>query len=270
VTSNRITLVVEGLEQDGGDVRLEVFVEELQKLQAALARSDRTISGGKRNSYFAVVGLSHSSPATVELEARVDRHVSAVDVRAQAFHHFTSLIEAVEKDEVPPTVDYPLLEDLRALTASVGPKLRSARLRINDSAFVFTQQLTKRIDQHLATHEYCATTIEGMLEKINVHGDANAFTIYPDVGPARISCHFKPELADKAVSAIRNRVAVTGTAAYRKHAPYPHHIEVDDIEIFLPPTQLAKWEDLLGIAPDIIPEGQTAEGVVRELRNGWH
>lgn len=269
MVSNRITLVVEGLEQDGGDVRLEVFVEELQKLLAALARSDKSTSGGKRNSYFAVVGLSHSSPATVELEARVNRDRNAVDRRAQTFDHFTTLIESIERNDVPPTVDYPLLEDIRALTATVGPKLRSAHLRINGHAFDLTQQLTKRIDQHLEAHEHCVTTIEGVLEKINVHGDANAFTIYPEVGPARVSCHFRPELADKAISAIRSRVAVTGVAAYRRYSPYPHHIEVEDIEIFLPTEQLATWDDLHGIAPSIIPRGLGAEDVVRDLRNAW-
>ncbi|MDB5972613.1 MAG: Uncharacterized protein JWQ90_5063 [Hydrocarboniphaga sp.] len=267
MTAERITLVVDGLEKDNGDVRLEVFVEELQKLQAALARADKTSSGGKRRSYFAVVGLSHSSPATVELEARYTNGVPYA-LRGQAFSHFFGLIDSVENGVIPDDVDYGLLEDLRALSAPVGTKLRAATLKIDSRIFSLTEKIAKKIDEHMADQEHCFSTVEGTLEKINIHAEANAFTIYPDVGAKRIACHFPPSLVDKAISAVSRRIAVTGLCAYRKFADFPHHINVDDIEIYHSEDQLANFDDILGLAPGLTV-GTTSEALIREIRNGW-
>lgn len=266
MVTHRVTLVLEGMERDQGHVRLDVFVEQLTKLQATLARTDKSLSGGRRSGYFAIVGLSHSSPATVELEARVNPKNK--DVRTQIFSHVSELIEAVERDAIPATVDYPLLEDLRALAAPIGATLRTASLKLNGSTFVLTEHFAKRIDEHLAEQEQCFSTLEGMLEKLNVHRQANVFTIYSTVGPAHVTCHFPPPLVDKAISAVKRRVAVSGIAKYRKFDAYPHHVDVTQLEIYAPEDQLPTFNDLRGIAPDATGK-QASEQFIREFRNGW-
>lgn len=267
MTEHKIMLVVEGMDRDEGHVRFEVFVEQLQKLQSALAKADKIISGGKRSSHFAIVGLSHSSPATVVLEARPNPECK--DVRGEIFGKISGLIGAVERDEIPRDVDYSLLEDIRALAAPIGNTLKFASLRIDSGAHDLTKTIANRIDAHLAEQEECYTTVDGMLEKANVHAGANVFTIYPNVGPDKIICHLNQNLVEKAISALRHRVAVSGIARYRKYSPYPYQIGVEEIEIFGREDELPSFDDLKGIAPDATGE-TSSEEFIRNIRDGWH
>lgn len=268
MTSYRVKLVVEGLDRDDGHVRLEVFVSELQKLQAALGRADARVSNGKRCSYFAVVGLSHNSPATVELEARVAPNAER-DCRTSAMALLAQAIEAVQRGEFSEDSDFDLLNDIKELAAPVGETLKAAKILIDDKPYHLTEQLADTVTTLQADQEECFTTVEGMLERVNVHDEANVFTIYPDVGPGRIKCRFPESLAEKGIGAIRRKVAVTGIAKFRKFNPFPHEIAADEIEVYEVDSQLPGWGDLLGMAPSATGD-LSSEDFVRQARNEWH
>jgi hypothetical protein len=266
MNSPRITLVVEGTEAEQGDVRLDIFLAELQRLQSALNRLDTTAGSGHRNSYFAVVGLSHSSPATVELELRVKK--AQRDVRTQVLDHFQRAVRSVESGDIPDDVDYELLEDLRGLAAPVGRELRAVYVKVDNAVIDFTESFASRVDVHLSDSDTCLSTIEGMLEKINVHAGANVFSIYPDIGPRSIRCKFPAELEDTALAAIKRRVAVSGVAHYRKKSAFPHLVEATHIEIYAPDGDLADFEAIRGRAPGATGE-LSSEDFIRERRNVW-
>lgn len=268
MTSYRVKLVVEGLERDDGHVRLEIFVRELQKLQTALGRADAKASDGERSSYFAVVGLSHNSPATVELEARIAPE-SKRDTRAAALKVLADAIDAVERGEFTDETDYDLLNDIRDLSAPVGEKLKSAHLILDERSYALSEELSDVISTFLADQEECWTTVEGMLERVNVHDEANVFTIYPDVGPSRITCKFPEHLAEKGIAAIRRRVAVTGIAKFRKFSPFPHEVVADDLDVYGLEADLPTFMDLFGVAPDSTG-GLPSEDFVKKVRNEWH
>ena len=60
-----------GSNRDEQHVRLSDFIGQFYALKAAFANIERIISGNERSTvYFRVINLSHSSPATVELEAQ--------------------------------------------------------------------------------------------------------------------------------------------------------------------------------------------------------
>lgn len=268
MTSYRVKLVVEGLDSDDGHVRLDVFVSELQKLQTALGRADARVSNGKRCSYFAVVGLSHNSPATVELEARVAPS-SKRDCRASAMALLAQAIESVQRGEFTEESDYELLNDIKELSTPVGETLKTARLLIDGKAYVFSETIAEAITTFQAEQEECLTTVEGMLERVNVHDDKNLFTIYPDVGPPRITCRLPERLAEKGIGAIRRRVAVSGVARFRKFAPFPHEIVADDIDVYDVDSELPSFADLLGMAPNATGD-LSSEDFVRRARNEWN
>jgi hypothetical protein len=255
------------LDRDQGDVRLEVFVKELQKLQSALNRVDLKAADGARCSYFAVVGLSHSSPSTVELEARV--MPNRQDHRATAITLLTDAIAAVERGEFTADTDYDLLVDIRELASPAGTGFSSAYLVVDDAKHFLSERIATQITAHLADQEECFTTIEGMLEKVNVHDDANEFTIFPSVGAKRIKCRFPAEKVDKGLAAIRRRVAVSGVAKYRKFASFPHEIFAEDLQIYELEENLPTFDDLRGIAPDATG-AMSSEDFVAEVRHGWH
>jgi hypothetical protein len=257
--------VVEGTERDG-HVRLDVFLQELRRLHGALSKVDASLVDGQRNSHFAVVGLSHSSPATVELEPRVEPNRQ--DVRPLVVGRLIDAIESVELGVVSNDTDYDLLADLRGLAAPVGSTLKAATLNVGGRSFDLTPDFARRIDAQLAEYESCVGTIEGMLERINVHADANVFTIYPDIGPRLVTCHFGHDLVETAVAAVKRRVAVTGLMRYRKLAAFPYQIDVTEIEIYDPEDSLPGWGDLRGIAPDATGNASSEDFLAR-FRDGW-
>ena len=268
MTSYRIKLVVEGLDRDDGHVRLDVFVNELQRLHSALGRADARASNGRRSSFFAVVGLSHNSPAMVELEARIAPNADR-DSRAAAMAMFAQAIEAVQRGDFNEDSDFDLLNDIKELATPVGGTLKAAKIQIQNKQYQLTDKLAAAVTKLQADQEECYTTVEGVLEHVNVHDDANVFTIYPDVGPGRIKCRLPERLADKGIGAIRQRVAVSGVAKFRKFNPYPHEIAVDNIEVYRADSELPGWNDLLGIAPRATGD-LASEIFVREIRNEWH
>ena len=113
---NRISLILEGTQRDGGHVRFDVFLQELQRLQSMLGTLDAAAANGQRNSHFAVVGLSHSSPASVELEARPNR--GRIDVSSAIFHLFHRVYEGIEANNIPDDADIKLLEGLKGACVS--------------------------------------------------------------------------------------------------------------------------------------------------------
>ena len=266
----KIELAVEGMPRDNGQVHLDAFVDELKRLHSVLAKLDNTTSGGKRNCHFAIIGLSYTNPTETVIEPRVNPHglTRGIDNRAEICSQFYGLIEAVKQNEIPSNVNYALLGDIKALASPVGVRFKTARIKINENTHDLTEHLAKQIDVHLTEQEECYSTVEGMLEKINLHNGANAFTVYPDVGPARISCNFAPELIDEAISAIRRRVAISGTAKFRKKSTYPHHVDVNHIKIYGLENELPTFNDLRGRAPDATGN-LSSEEFIADLRNGW-
>ena len=68
--SRRISLSMEGPPSEDGHVRVDAFLREIQATISALGELDRQLSGhGRGTTYYRIVDLRHSSPATVVLEA---------------------------------------------------------------------------------------------------------------------------------------------------------------------------------------------------------
>lgn len=266
MADNHITLILEGVQRDDRHVRFEVFLQELQRLKSVLSRLDSISTKGQRNSHFAVVGLSHSSPACVELEHRPNR--GRPDVSGFIYSTFEKIYGSIESNQITDDIDFKLLTDFKRLADPVGSTLNSAIIKINGSEFPLTEAIAKNIQIHMSEYEECPGSIEGMLEKINVHEEANIFTVYPDVGPASVACHFPKELLDKAFAAGKRKVSVSGVLRYRKTAPFPHQVAVETIDIYPDAEQLATFQDLFGIAP--YATGQlSSEDFIKELRCGW-
>ena len=262
---NRITLVLEGLPEEEGRIRLSTFVGELQNLSAAIGKLSREVKeGDKPAAVFDVAELSYNSPLRVVLAPKPsDQHIAQL-----VLERFERVASAVTTGTSLDAFDSELLEDIRALAKPVGSNVKYATLYINDNQFELTDAVTQRVDVALAVDDECIGSIEGNLEQINIHHGANTFHIYPDVGPRKLSCYFPASLLDDAVFAVGRRVEVSGTMKYRRGATYPYAIAVSSIEPFPPDDELPTWEDLRGRAPDATG-ALSSEAFVRELRDAW-
>jgi hypothetical protein len=262
---NRITLVLEGLPEEEGRIRLSTFVGELQNLSGALNKVSReTGDDGKPVTVFDVAELSYNSPLRVVLTPKPGNEHLAAAVLAR----FETVAQAVTTETNLDSYDADLLEDMRKLARPVGTALKYATLIVNDNQFELTDAVTQRVDKALAVDEECIGFIEGHLEQINIHEGANTFHIYPEVGPRKVSCHFPPALLDEAIFAVGRRVEVSGTLRYRHGASFPYAIAVTGVEAFPPDDELPTWEDMRGRAPDATGT-LSSEAFVRELRDAW-
>jgi hypothetical protein len=263
---DRIVLIIEGLPEDNGRVRLNAFMTELQNLNATITKLDREANQGKPATYFRITELSYSSPVRVVIEPQAlpNQHYLGGAIIAS----LERVTDALENGTDLSGLDADLLEDIRNLTRPVGRTVKSAALLFRDKTFDLTARITSKVDMALAVDEECEGALEGMLEQINLHHGANVFYIYPEVGPRKVGCHFPPRLFDEAVSAVGRKVEVFGTLHFRVGASYPHHIAVSHVEAFPPLSELPDWDDLRGRAPGATGE-LSSEAFVRELRDGW-
>jgi len=263
---DRITLIIEGLPEDEGRVRLNAFMAQLQNLSAAITKLDREVNGGRPGNYLQIAKLSYESPAQVVLEPK--QLPSQSYTGHLVVERLRILAQALTSTESLVAFDADLLEDIRALAKPVGRNIKSATILFNDQELDLTPRITLRADEALAIEDECDGFLEGMLEQINVHHGANTFHIYPDVGPRKVTCHFPASLFDDAVSAVGRKVEVFGTLKYRGGAPYPHQIAVTGVNPFPPDHEIPDWEDLRGRAPDATG-ALSSEAFVRELRDAW-
>lgn len=261
---NRITLILEGVPEAEGRIRFITFLNELQHLGAALGRISREAAYGNTVTVFQVEELSYNSPMRVVV-APAPGHESEASLVLQKFD---AVADAVTSGASLDSFDADLLCDMRGLAKPVGGQLKYATLLINDKQFELTEAVISRVNAALAIDEDCVGCIEGHLEQINIHGGANTFHIYPDVGPQKVACYFPNSLLDDAIYAVGRRVEVCGTLKYRKGASFPYEIAVSAIDSFPPEDELPTWDDLRGRAPDATG-ALSSEAFVRELRDGW-
>jgi len=263
---DRITLIIEGLPEDDGQVRLGVFMSQLQNLSATITKLDREANQGKPATFFRIAALSYSSPIRVVLEPQpIPNQPYVGPAIVESLERVTA---ALANGDDLSGVDADLLEDIRGLTRPVGRTVKSAALLFRGHIFDLTPTITGKVEKALAVDEECEGSIEGMLEQINLHHGANVFHIYPEVGARKVTCRFPARLHDEAIAALGRRVEVFGTLHFRIGASFPHQIAVTQIEAFPPESELPDWEDLRGRAPDATG-ALSSEAWVRELRDGW-
>jgi hypothetical protein len=75
----------------------------------------------------------------------------------------------------------------------------------------------------LGPDEFVQGSISRMLETVNFH-NTNKFTIYPPVGPTRVSGGFDESLRGKVKAGIGSFVTVIGKLRYKQWASFPHGI----------------------------------------------
>jgi hypothetical protein len=263
---DRIELILEGLPEDEGRLRLNTFMSQLQKFGATMTKLDRETNEGRAANIFQIAELSSRSPLRVVLEPKpLVPHRKTGHLLIERLKY---VIDAIVSGGDLSGFDAELLEEIKGLASSVGKGVKNATLVFNSSAVDLTSQIAHRLEIALAVEDECEGCLEGNLDQINVHEGANVFHIYPHVGPRRVACHFPPRLFDDAVAAVGRRIEVFGTLKYRARAPFPHQIAVNCLEIINRDDELPDWEDLRGRAPDATGD-KSSEAFVREHRDAW-
>jgi hypothetical protein len=252
----QVTLSLEGLPGNQGEVRLGDLVFELQALNALLLGLDRGASPDRKvSTEYRVVDLRRTNPTQVTVGGTP--RAGAPDVRAVVFGRPFETLERLAKGETT-GFDYDLLEDLKQLMEPVGKRVSKAALVSNGYRADLTTEIRESITRLLEPQYISHGFIQGRLEAANVHQSANTFKLYPRVGPIKLTGHFPETLSAQIGAALGNDVIVSGQLKYRSDEPHAFAIEAETIEVLPDPETLPSFFDLLGAAPDIT-EGLSSE-----------
>ncbi len=269
MAAGKITLRVEGSPEDNGDVRLSELINELQAVRVALKQTERLVTGQDESLvYYKVVDMSHSSPATIVLEAaainpKVGKRIALATV--QKF--FKTLAKIDRTGRVPKDVDSNTLEAFKSLAAMTEKNV--ARVTIINTQYEVSIDNTfkKKVENIIGTDEIIEGSMDGVLEWINIH-NTNHFHIYPSIGPKKVDCAFPNKLRGKVKRAIDCQVRVYGELRYKKRDNFAYAINVSDLDILPADNELPSLFDLRGIAPNATGDMNSVE-FIRSIRDAW-
>lgn len=267
MAGNRITLELGGLPTEEGYVQLADFLGALQQFKSALTQAEIVASKGSKSAKLRVVELSVSSPARIGIEI-----VPVDNTQPLIATEITRTVFAASRGQIDPThndASRILVSAVSGIAAMVGKSLVQARILNGNEQVTLTPELRLDIQRELPKEYFVHGKIRGRLEFLNVHAGANNCRVYPLVGPRRLICRFPAEKRDKIVSGADKQVAVIGTLHYREGSHFPHEIDITDIEILPPDSELPSLSEMRGAAPDATGD-LTSEQFVRRLRDAWH
>jgi hypothetical protein len=241
---------LKGALRDGEHVRLGEFLTQLRALQLALASTERIISGEEKPAtYYKVVNLTHSSPATVELEATPYKRANDIGEHViKKFFYGLSRIQ--ETGQISDEYDRIVLESYKGLGQMLHKNLSEVKLSTSGYDIQITSQFEARIDLLLGTDVLRDGSIEGMLEAIYLHNKANKFYIFPTVGPSKVVCHFSDDMMSGAIAAINRYVRVSGQLKFKERGFFPHEVEVEEMKVHPYESDLPTLVSLRGLAPN--------------------
>jgi len=263
-----VTIQLEGDEADGGDVRLETLLTELQAFKGLVRAAEETTGHEAVDSVgIRVVDLKHSSPAAITVDLFMLR--PGPDPRPRIIEAMGTAARAILDPGAMEALPHRVAEAVQSLADPVAKgRLRRVVLTVAKSATTITKERALGMAHAIArAEEEVEGSFIGRLEAINLHGDRR-FTIYPALGPKSLQCRFSKSLTKAAIGGVDQRVEVSGRLKYRPHESFPHEIVVREIRVLPDETDLPSWDDMRGLNPDATG-GQTSEDFVRRLRDEW-
>jgi len=270
-TTKSATLIVhlEGLDQDGGDVRLANFLNDLDTVRKLLNASDKIVSRERKpTSDYRISGLIHESPAAIYLTA--EPHDQTKNFFDQTIEYlFSSLVSIRDYRVIPGNATNAFLDNAVRLKEGLGTRFKRLWLETGkDRTAAIDKKLKDALDDLISSTIVSWGSVKGVVELFNSHSDPCAFNIYTDYGPQNVKCVFKRSMMDKAVEAVNHTVTVTGELKYRPRKLTPYECSVEEIEIHPSDRELPRLEELYGIAPDATGDVKTLE-FIRGIRDEW-
>lgn len=261
-----LTLHMEGLVEDSGDLELGVFVEKLKTLKSALREADRILHGADTDGIgLLVANLTHNSPAAVTLRpASALSGTSSSDV----FEYFARTVSdlSARGGSVGNASVY-LLEKILELCNGYGSRFSRMWLSNGRRDLAgFDATTRESVLAALGRTVYALGSVKGRVERYNGHGDKKYLYVYPLLG-GRVKCLFDDELRLKAAAAVERTVIVHGRLFYHEGEFFPYQVQVETIDI--PEEANTTLESFIGSAPDATGDKSSVD-FIKEGRNEWH
>lgn len=235
------------LELDSDDVAIQQLIAAAEAFAGLIREVARTYAGTTKDPVRWAVRLEPGSVTLpVDPEANLEGFSSAaipgmVGVIAEGM---TALEEAPER---PAYFTDRALEDARKL-ANMASDTMPIRIRNGHAGTDLTKRLAANVDEVLGEPLLSYGTVEGMLERFNVHGKKNEFSVYDARDGRRVPCLFTETVTAETIGpAIQKRVGVTGLIRTR---PSGRRISVEAHSIRILGEDSPSMLDLAGILRD--------------------
>ena len=264
---NRFVFSIEGSEQKGHQLDLSVFAKKTSQFLNLLRNSAK--ESGRDGAVFHVVGLSHGSPATIECEPAGQNYEDATVL----FDSTRKWLNCAEEGQAH-KLSHAVLSSMEKLAhydseEAAGIRIQTIADGAEDKTYTFDDRFRKILIESRKAEEKIISTIDGKLEQINIHKNANTFKIYSFI-PIRppVTCKFPASWLEKVRSALKRFVSVRGECFYRPEGAFPYKIDGWEMIVLPRSEELPSLSDLRGIAPDATGE-KSSEQFVRDLRDQW-
>jgi hypothetical protein len=269
-TPNAKTLKIQlrGKDTEDEHLRLPDFIDELRAIFSALQHVGRMVAQASSSPvYYRVVNLTHSSPASVELEA-VGENPELRDYSDIVFPEFIETVANINRGSYLPRYSRDLLTAIYEFAAPLSNGVTQVRFSQNGHAVELLPDVAGRLRVFLEADELTDSSVFGMLEYLNLHNGSNTFRLYPAVGGGYITCTFKSALKSKVCSAAGKYIRVEGVTKTRAGDIQPYEISVRDVEVMPTDEKLPKMTDLYGMAPSAT-KGKPITKFLKDIRRGW-
>lgn len=263
-----LKIQISGPDDINDPVEFSSFLKQLESIRISLNDTSRIITKQDKPVKLDVVELSLNSPATVEL----GQH--GTEVTSLPFpiliDDFFDAIEVIQyQKKIPANFDSKALKSYQAMSALIDKHISRLHLSKNGRSVDVYHQLYANVTELLGHRTYSHGSVNGKLEKVNIHSDLNVLHIFPTLQPTKgIACHFKQDHLADVTSAVGKYVTIYGNLAYNIVDVYPEEISVIKIEIIPDQSTLPDLRDLHGIAPNATGE-VLSEDFIKDIRNAW-
>ena len=269
-SDTQLIIQVEGLEQDGGEVRLDYLLDELASFLQVLRVSEQSLVKGDANLVYRVVDVKHDSPLSVTIEATSNNQAyigwepyvldNVFDILSG---NINQTIEQNDEVQIRKAIER-MIQDNQGKFSSVEIERKGNRVPIIDSIQLIDSiqiETEKVVSKNISSWG----TVKGRVERYNNHGGSNFFWLYTALGKT-VKCRFPKNLVEDSALSVEKNVSVTGILTYRANEPTPFECKVEKIDFHKPDDQLPKLE--IGKFPDIT-ESESTSQVIQRIRDGW-
>lgn len=270
--AKRITIQFIGSLIDNQDVRLADFLQRLETVKRALKEAERMFAGTDTPALdYKIVDLRHSSPSTVVIEPipTLSAPLLPPHYADRVVRGFSTELRLIKKKgRILRSPDIDRLRAYQELGGDQDSLVTSLRIDVDHRDVIVDDDFRRRVTSIIGPDELLQGTVSGMLEALNFH-NTNKFTIFPDLGPKRVSGFFPIELRPKVKEAIGNYVTVVGTLKYKVWSPFPHEVIAKEIRVHPPDSELPTLSEMRGAFPNLTGGMRSVDFIDRIRDENW-
>ncbi len=190
------------------------------------------------------------------------------ELKKQVVSSFTNELRLIKRDKkllIEPNL--PRLEAYQEIGKRENTRSRIEKVKIWHGHDVVTidKVFQRNLDEIVGPDEFADGAISGMLEAVNFH-IVNKFTLYPTLGPVKVTGTFDARLRPEIKQAIGSFVTVAGKLRYKAWSPFPHGIIAELVDIHQPDAELPTLTALRGTFAGSTGELNSAE-FIDQLRH---